>query len=81
MIASMKNLLVLTVLFASFLVTCLRADEKPLFAPRPVKDPVAIKNHAQGAGIFEIVVDKPIGKVKKSLSGAAQRMYFSMLMS
>jgi len=61
--ASMKNLLILTVLFASFAITCLRADDKPLFAPRPTKDSVASKKHSQGVGIFEMSVDKPSGKV------------------
>jgi len=60
----MKNLLMLTVLFV-FPITCLRADDKPLFAPRPTKDPKASKEHAQGAGIFEIIVDKPSGKVRE----------------
>ena len=60
----MKNLLILTVFFASFATTCLRADDKPLFAPRPTKDAMASKKHSQGAGIFEMVVDKPSGKVK-----------------
>src|SRR6187200_2810293 len=64
MIASRKNLLVLTVLFASFPITCLRADEKPLSAPRPTKDAMASKNHAQGAGIFEMMVDKPSRKAQ-----------------
>ena len=64
MIASRKNLLVLTVLFASFPITCMRADEKLLSAPRPKKDAMASKNHAQGAGIFEMMVDKPSGKVQ-----------------
>jgi hypothetical protein len=64
MIASRKNLLVLTVLFASFPITCLRADEKPLSARRPTKDAMASKNHAQGAGIFEMMVDKPSGKAQ-----------------
>ena len=59
-----ENLLVLTVVFASFPITCLRADEKPLSAPRPTKDAMASKNHAQGAGIFEMMVDKPSGKVQ-----------------
>lgn len=45
----------------------MRADDKPLFAPRPTKDAMANKNHAQGAGIFEMVVDK--------LSGEVQRIY------
>jgi hypothetical protein len=61
----MKNLLVLTMLFASFGITCLGADDKPLFAPRPTKDPMASKKHCQGAGIFEMIVDKPSGKVKE----------------
>jgi hypothetical protein len=64
LIASIKNLLVLTVLFASFGIACLRADDKPLFAPRPTKDPMASKKHCQGAGIFELIVDKASGKVK-----------------
>jgi hypothetical protein len=64
MIALTKNLLVLTVLFA-FPITCLRADDKPLFAPRPTKDPKANKDRARGAGIFEMIVDKPSGKVKE----------------
>jgi hypothetical protein len=64
MIASRKNLLVLTVLFASFPITCMRADEKPLSAPRPKKDAMVSKNHAQGAGISEMMVDKPSGKVQ-----------------
>ncbi len=80
MITFMKNLLVVTVLFASFTITNLRADDKPLFAPRPTKDAMASKKHCQGAGIFEMVVDKPSGKVKEFSSGAAQTMYFSMLM-
>jgi TonB family protein len=44
-------------------VTFLRAEEKPLFAPRPTKDPKASKTHAQGTGIFDIAVDKTSGKV------------------
>jgi len=63
-LASMKNLLILTVFFVSLPITCLRADDKPLFAPRPSKDPMASKKHCQGAGIFEMIVDKPSGKVK-----------------
>jgi hypothetical protein len=50
MIASRKNLLVLTVLFASFPITCLRADEKPLSAPRPTKDAMASKNQLKAQG-------------------------------
>jgi hypothetical protein len=61
----MKNLLILTVLFVSLPITYLRADDKPLFAPRPTKDPMASKKHCQGAGIFEMIVDKPSGKVKE----------------
>ena len=76
----MKNLLILTVLFVSFPIACLRADDKPLVAPRPTKDPMASKKRCQGAGIFEMIVDKPSGKVKESSSGAAQTMYFSMPM-
>jgi hypothetical protein len=60
----MNNLIILTVPFVSFGITFLRADDKPLFAPRPAKDPVASKKHSQGAGIFEIIVDKPSGKVQ-----------------
>jgi len=63
----MKSLLILTVLFVALSITCLHADDKPLFAPRPVKDPVASNKHSQGAGIFEIIVDKPSGKVSRSL--------------
>jgi len=61
----MKNLLILTVLFVSFPIACLRADDKPLVAPRPTKDPMASKKRCQGAGIFEMIVDKPSGKVKR----------------
>jgi len=61
----MKNLLILTVLFALFGIGCLRGDDRPLFAPRPTKDPMASKKHCQGAGIFEMIVDKPSGKVKE----------------
>jgi TonB family protein len=43
--------------------TLLSADEKPLFAPRPTKGAKASKTHAQGAGIFDIAVDKASGKV------------------
>jgi TonB family protein len=60
----MKNLLILTILFVLFGITCLRADEEPLFAPRPTKDPMASKKHCQGTGIFEMVIDKPSGKVR-----------------
>ena len=63
-LASMKNLLILTVFFVSLPITCLRADDKPLFAPGPTKDPMASKKHCQGAGTFEMIVDKPSGKVK-----------------
>jgi hypothetical protein len=59
-----KNLLILTVLFSSFYTTCLRADEKPLFAPRPTKDPMATKKHCQGAGKFGMIIDKPSGEGK-----------------
>ena len=76
----MKNLLILTALFASFGVKCLRADDKPLFAPRPTKDAMASKKHCQGAGIFGMDVDKLRAKLKKSSSGPAPSMYFSMLM-
>jgi len=61
----MKNLLILAVLFVSFPITYLRADDKPLFAPRPTKDSKASEKHAQGAGIFEMIVDKPAGKVRE----------------
>jgi Gram-negative bacterial TonB protein C-terminal len=60
----MKNLLSLTILLASSAVTLLRADDKPVFAPPPTKDAMATKQHCQGTGIFEMVVDKPSGKVK-----------------
>src|SRR5947209_15262860 len=69
MIASMKNVLILTVTSTSFGVTCLRGDDKPLFAPRPTKDPMASKKHCQGAGIFQMAVDRPSGKVKAVLVG------------
>ncbi len=65
MIPSIKNFLVLTVVIASFLVARLHADDKPLFAPRPTKDTMASKKHCQGTGIFEMVVDRPSGKVKE----------------
>ena len=60
----MKNRLLLILLFASFPVSLLHSDDKPLFAPRPVKDAKASKDHCQGAGTFEMVVDKASGKVK-----------------
>ena len=60
----MNNLIILTILFVSFGITFLRADDKPLFAPQPARDPVASKKYSQGAGIFEIIVDKPSGKVQ-----------------
>src|SRR2546423_11894216 len=44
-------------------ITFVRADEKPVFAPRPRKDSKASESHAQGAGIFEMIVDKSSGKV------------------
>jgi len=56
------------------------ADDKPLFAPRPTKDPVASKKHAQGAGIFEMIVDKPSGKVQEVWVRSSTKMYCSMLM-
>jgi hypothetical protein len=62
---SVKNTSILTVLFVSSSIKCVHADEKPLFAPRPTKDLVASKKHSQGAGIFEIIVDKPSGKVQE----------------
>jgi TonB family protein len=61
----MKNFLILTGLVASSAASLLYADDKPLFAPRPVKNATASKQHCQGAGIFEMVVDKPSGKVKE----------------
>src|SRR4029077_19938657 len=61
----MKNVLVLTVLIASAAVSLLCADDKSLFAPRPVKNATASKQHCHGMGIFEMVVDKPSGKVKE----------------
>ena len=61
----MKNVFILTVLFVSLSIKCVHADDKPLFAPRPTKDPVASKKHAQGVGIFEMIVDKPSGKVQE----------------
>jgi hypothetical protein len=73
----MNNLVILTVLFVSVGITSLRADDKPLFTPRPTKDPVASKKHSQGAGIFEIILR---AKFKQFGSGAAQMMYCSMLM-
>jgi hypothetical protein len=60
-----RNFPILTVLFGSFVVSLLRADDKLLFAPRPTKDPKASKQHCQGAGMFEMIVDKPSGKVKE----------------
>jgi hypothetical protein len=61
----MKNILILMVLFVSLSIKCVHADDKPLFAPRPAKDPVASKKHSQGVGIFEMIVDKPSGKVRE----------------
>ena len=61
----MKNISILTVLFVSLSIKCVHADDKPLFAPRPAKDPVASKKHSQGVGIFEMIVDKPSGKVQE----------------
>jgi len=60
----MKNLLGFTIMFASFGMGVARADKKPLFAPRPVKDAMASKKHSQGAGVFTMQIDKPSGKVK-----------------
>jgi hypothetical protein len=40
----MKHFLIVTVLFTSFGMICLRADDKPLAAPRPTKDPVVVRN-------------------------------------
>jgi hypothetical protein len=76
MIPSMKNPLILTMLFASLVITDLRADDKPLFAPRPTKDPIASKKHCQGAGIFQMAVDKPSGKVKAVLVGSSTNDVF-----
>ena len=42
----------------------LRADDKPLVAPRPSKDADAIARGAQGAGVFVLTIDKPSGRVK-----------------
>jgi len=53
----------LTVIVLGADITFLRGDEKPLFAPRPRKDSKASENHAQGTGIFEMIVDKASGKV------------------
>jgi hypothetical protein len=61
----MKNISILTILFVSFSITFVHADDKPLFAPRPTKDPVASNKHSRGAGIFEMIVDKPSGKVQE----------------
>src|SRR6266496_4848302 len=61
----MKNFVILTALIASSAASLLYADDRPLFAPRPVKDATASKQHCQGAGIFEMIVDKPSGKVKE----------------
>jgi hypothetical protein len=76
MIPSMKNPLILTALFASLVITGLLADDKPLFAPRPTKDPIASKKHCQGAGIFQMAVDKPSGKVKAVLVGSSTNDVF-----
>jgi len=65
LVLSMKNLLFVTAMFVSFGISFLYADEKPLFAPRPAKDSVAIKNRAQGAEIFEMIIDKSSGKIKE----------------
>jgi hypothetical protein len=61
----MKHVLILMVLFSSFGIVNLRADDKPLSPPRPTKDSVACRKRSQGAGIFEMIVDKPSGKVKE----------------
>ena len=60
----MKHFLIVTVLFISFPMICLRADDKPLASPRPTKDPVASKKHLHGSGLFFVGIDKPSGKVK-----------------
>jgi len=61
----MKNLVMLTLLFASSALKLVAADDKPLFAPRPTKDAKASHEHCQGAGTFQMIVDKPSGKVKE----------------
>jgi len=76
MIPSIKNPLIPTVLLASLVITGLPADDKPLFAPRPTKDPIASKKHCQGAGIFQMAVDKPSGKVKAVLVGSSTNDVF-----
>ena len=62
---SIKNLLVVIVLFAPSALTLLGTDDKPLFAPRPAKDAKASQEHCEGAGIFQMIVDRPSGKVKE----------------
>jgi outer membrane biosynthesis protein TonB len=42
----------------------LRAGDKPLAAPRPIKDAVASQKHLAGTGVFTITVDRVSGKVK-----------------
>src|SRR5437867_5560466 len=60
----MKSRLVLTVLFALLALTLSGAGDMPLSAPTPAKDPKASKQHCYGTGIFEMIVDKPSGKVE-----------------
>ena len=50
---------------ATVALTLVAADDKPLFAPRPTKDAKASNEHCQGAGIFQMIIDKPSGKVKE----------------
>jgi hypothetical protein len=59
----MKHFLIFTVFVTSLNIICLRADDKPLAAPRPTKDPEASKKHAQGSGVFVMTINKPSGKV------------------
>jgi hypothetical protein len=61
----MNNPVMLTLLFASSALMVVTADDKPLFAPRPTKDAKASNEHCQGAGIFQMIIDKPSGKVKE----------------
>jgi TonB family protein len=54
----MKNLPIVAMLLAFFTVTSVRADDKPLVAPRPTKDPIASKKHCQGTGVFSMIIKK-----------------------
>ena len=45
-------------LFASFGATSASADDKPLFSPRPTKDPEASKRHCEGTGVFSMLIKK-----------------------